>query len=194
MRHNAAPQTLLARLAVAHNLHDTRHVPRGSGAGSGSNRELYMKRFNGWQAACAVAITCMSVPQSAGAESAQERAIRARQSAYYLMGQQMGRINAALRGDAALDRTSLQMSVEAVEMIGRLVVDYYPAGSDQGSTKARPEIWNEAPRFRQMVQGMQNETAKLKAAVRAGDLDAIKDAFGATSKSCKACHDAYRTR
>jgi cytochrome c556 len=137
----------------------------------------------------------LCVPGLVSAESATEKAIRARQSSYYLMGQQMARIGATLKGDVAFDKAALETSADAVDVIGRLVIDYFPAGSDQGSnTKAKAEIWKETPRFRQMAQAMQAESAKLKAAVHGGDLDAIKAAFGATAKSCKACHDAYRVQ
>jgi cytochrome c556 len=141
----------------------------------------------------AAMVACI-VPGLASAQAAPEKAIRARQSGYYLMGQQMARINATIKGDLAFDKAALEMSAEAVDVIARLVVDYFPAGSDQGGSKAKPEIWKETPRFKQMAQALQSESAKLKAAVRAGDMDAIKAAFGATSKSCKACHDAYRAQ
>lgn len=36
------------------------------------------------------------------------------------------------------------------------------------------------------------EAAKLEAATKTGNLDAIKVAFGAVGGSCKACHDAFR--
>jgi cytochrome c556 len=142
--------------------------------------------------AAAIALVC--APGLSSAQSAPEKAIKARQSAYYLMGHQMARISATLKGEQAFDKAALEASAEAVDLIGRLVVDYYPAGSEQGSTKAKPEIWKEAPRFRQLAQALQSESAKLKAAVHVGDMDAIKAAFGATSKSCKACHDAYRAQ
>lgn len=139
-------------------------------------------------------IMCMGMPALACAQTAPEKAIRARQSGYYLMGQEMARIGATVKGDLAFDKTALETSAEVVDVIGRLVVDHYPAGSDQGSTKAKREIWSETPRFRQLAQASQGETAKLRTAVRVGDLDAIKAAYGATSKSCKSCHDAYKAR
>ena len=137
---------------------------------------------------------CMCMPTLTYAQSAAEKAIRTRQSAYYLMSQQMARINATLKGESAFDRASLAISADAVDLISRIVVDYYPAGSDQGSTKAKPEIWTEAPRFKQLAQALQSESANLKLAVKGGDLDAIRTAYGATSKSCKACHDSYKDR
>ena len=138
------------------------------------------------------AAVCWCLPGLAPAQTASEKAIRARQSAYYLMAQQMAHINATIKGDITFDKAALEKSADAVDLIGRLVPDYYPAGSEQGNTKAKPEIWKEAPRFGQLSQALQGETAKLRAAVRGGDLAAIKAAFGATSKSCKACHEAYK--
>ena len=139
-------------------------------------------------------VACMCMPELASAQAAPEKAIRARQSSYYLMSQQMARINATIKGDVAFDKTALETSAEALDVIGRLVVDNYPAGSDQGSTKAKPEIWKETSRFSQLAQASQSEAARLKAAVRGGDLDAIKAAYGATSQSCKSCHEVYRAR
>jgi cytochrome c556 len=149
--------------------------------------------MNRTAALCAMIVGLL--PALASAESATDKAIRARQSSYYLMGQQMARIGATLKGEAPFDKAALETSADAVDVIGRLVVDYFPAGSEQGSnTKAKPEIWKETPRFKQLAQALQAESAKLKAAVHCGDVDAIKAAFGATAKSCKACHDAYRVQ
>lgn len=134
------------------------------------------------------------LPALAESQVNPEKAIRARQASYYLMGAQMARINATLKGDLPFDKPSLQTSAEALELIGRLVADNFPPGSDQGSTKARPEVWKEAPRFRELQQASQAEAAKLKAAVNGGDMQAIKVAYGATSKSCKACHDAFKAQ
>ena len=133
-------------------------------------------------------------PMLASAQAAPEKAIRARQAGYYLMGQQMARINATIKGDLPFDKPSMQISAEALELISRMVADNFPPGSDQGTTKAKPEVWKEAPRFKQLVLASQTETAKLKQAVHGGDLDAIKSAYGATSKSCKACHDAFKAQ
>src|SRR5262245_48354941 len=132
----------------------------------------------------ALAVVCMG-PVMSSAQSTSAKAIKTRQSAYYLMSQQMAHINATLKGDAAFDKASLVESADAVVLIGRLVVNYYPPGSDQGDTKARPDIWKEAPRFKQLAEDLQAESTKLKTAINGGNLDLIKAAYGATSKSCK---------
>jgi cytochrome c556 len=140
----------------------------------------------------ALAIAVAALPSLASAQSAPEKAIRARQASYYLMGHHMARINATVKGDLPFDQPSLQMSAELLDLVGRMVGENFPAGSDQGTTKAKADIWKETPRFRQLTQASQAEVVKLKAAVQGGELAAIKAAYGATSKSCKACHDVFK--
>lgn len=144
--------------------------------------------------ALATVILAVCSPALAAGELAPEKAIRARQSAYFLMGQQMARINATVKGDLPFDKPALESSAEALDAVSRIATDYFPVGSDQGDTKAKPNVWKEAPRFQQLAQASQADTAKLKAAVRAGDLNAIKAAFGATGQSCKACHDSFKAQ
>jgi cytochrome c556 len=40
----------------------------------------------------------------------------------------------------------------------------------------------------------QVEVAKLVVATEGGNLDAIKDAYGSASKSCKSCHDEFKDK
>lgn len=132
------------------------------------------------------------MPTQSSAQTTSEKAIRARQSGYFLMGQQMSRISATVKGDQAFDKASLALSAELIDLVSRVVVDNYPDGSDKGSTKAKPGIWKETPRFKQLAQASQIEAAKLKAAVHSGEIEALKAAFGSTAKSCKACHDVFK--
>lgn len=55
-----------------------------------------------------------------------------------------------------------------------------------------PAVWTEQGKFKAASEKMQAEVAKLNAAAKTGNLDAIKTAFGATAASCKACHDDFR--
>jgi cytochrome c556 len=70
----------------------------------------------------------------------------------------------------------------------------FMAGSDKGTTKAKPEIWTEQAKFKENSDKLIAESAKLSAAAKTGNLDAVKTAFAATAGTCKACHDAYRNQ
>lgn len=143
---------------------------------------------------CLFLIAAACLPMQTVAESTTEKAVRARQSAYHVMGQQMGLINATLKGDLAFDKPSLKLRAQALDTLGRLVGENYPAGSDKGDTKAKPEIWKDRQRFKEFALASQEETAKLVQAVDAGSLDALKEAYGAVSKSCKTCHDEFKVK
>ena len=44
------------------------------------------------------------------------------------------------------------------------------------------------------AKALQGETIKLAAAAKLNNLEALKTAYGATTKACKACHDDFRQR
>lgn len=133
-----------------------------------------------------------AAPAGAAGEAAPEKLIKARQSAYFLMGQQMARINATVKGDLPFDKPALGLSAEALEVMSRIVADQFPAGTDQGNTRAKPEVWKDQAKFKQLMAASQTEASKLKAAVHGGDMAAIKAAYGSTSRACKACHDSFK--
>ena len=66
-------------------------------------------------------------------------------------------------------------------------------GTDKGTTKARPEIWQKRSDFDAKMEKMIGETRKLPQAART-DLAALKAAVGDAGKACKACHDDYRAK
>jgi len=66
-------------------------------------------------------------------------------------------------------------------------------GSDKGApTRAKAEVWSDGAKFKAAAEKMQSEVAKLDAAAKGGNLDAIKGAMGAVGGACKACHDDFR--
>jgi len=138
------------------------------------------------------ALVCWTVQTAA--EGAQGKAIRARQSAYHVMGHQMGLINAVIKGDLPFDKASLKLRAQTVDLVGRLVGENFPTGSDKGETKAKPNVWKDAQRFKELAVASQAETAKLLAAADKGELDDIKSAYGSASKSCKSCHDEFKAK
>lgn len=68
----------------------------------------------------------------------------------------------------------------------------FPAGSDKGDTKARPEIWAKFDDFKAKAGGLGTAGENLAAAAKSGDMNKLKAAFGAAGGACKACHDDYR--
>ena len=136
----------------------------------------------------------IAAPFAASAQFAKtEDAIKYRQSAFTLMGNHMGRLNAVIKGDKPFNAADVQHSAAVVEMMSKLPYEAFPAGSD-ANTKAKPEIWTEMAKFKELAEKLQGETAKLAAAAKTGDLAQVKTTFGAVGQACKACHDNYRAK
>lgn len=122
-----------------------------------------------------------------------EDAVKYRQGAFTVMGAHFGRIGAMANGRVPFDAAAVQANAEIVATMSKLPWPAFVEGTATvGNTRAKPEIWSEADKFKAGAQKMQDEVAKLNAAAKTGNQDQIKAAFGAVGQSCKACHDSYR--
>ena len=123
-----------------------------------------------------------------------ERAVEYRQAAFTLMNNHMGRISQAVQGKVPYDKDAVVRSAEIIEIVGKLPYEAFAPGTDLMESKAKPAIWKEEAKFKQLAADMQAETVKLTAAAKTGNLDNVRTQFRATAKSCDACHDAYREK
>lgn len=80
------------------------------------------------------------------------------------------------------------------EFVGKLPWAAFGPGTDKGDTKAKADIWNNKAKFDDYANKMQADMAKLTAATKTGNLDAIKTAVNAVGGSCKSCHDDFRAK
>lgn len=123
-----------------------------------------------------------------------EDAVRYRQSAMFLIGQHFTRMGAVVKGEAPYNKEDFEKNAVLVESLYRLPLDAFLApGSDKGSGM-KAEALTQKDKFTQMHNATEAALAKLVAAARAGDINAIKPAFGAAGASCKACHDEFRNK
>lgn len=123
-----------------------------------------------------------------------EDAIRYRQAAFVLMGNNMGRINAQLKSGSPNVQV-IQQSAALVEVMSKLPYEAFIPGSESGGTpptRAKPEVFKDGDKIKQLADKMQSEVAKLNTVAKGGDVNAIRAQFGEVGKSCKACHDDYR--
>lgn len=122
-----------------------------------------------------------------------EDAIKYRQSAYTVMATHFGRIGAMANGRVPFDAKAAADNAVIVSDMAKLPFTAFGEGTDKGMpNRAKPEIWKESAKFKAAADKMIGEVAKLDAAAKGGNLDAIKAAVGAVGASCKACHDDFR--
>ena len=146
--------------------------------------------------AAILALSTLSLmPFSAQAQFAKiEDAVKYRKAVFQVMSNHMGRVGAVVKGQKPYDKASVEADVAIIEMMAALPWQAFPAGSDTDNSTAHPAIWKEPQKFQAAADKMQAEVSKLSAAARAGDLAAIRTAFGSTGQSCKACHDKFRRK
>lgn len=141
-------------------------------------------------ALAAVAVT-MSMPAMAQFQKPED-AVKYRKAALTVMGAHFSRVGAMANGRVPFDAAVAAENAALAETLSKLPWAGFGPGTDKGDTRAKPEIWTEQAKFNAGADKLQAEMAKLSAAAKTGNLDAVKTAFGAVGQTCKACHDAYR--
>ena len=142
----------------------------------------------------AATLTACAVPAMAQFQKPED-AVKYRQGAFFVMGQHFGRLGAMANGRVPFDAKAAQDNAAIVETMSKLPWAAFGAGTDTvATTKAKAEIWAEKAKFDQGADKMVSELAKLNAAIKMGNLDALKAAFGDAAATCKACHDSYRNK
>ena len=68
---------------------------------------------------------------------------------------------------------------------------YFPAGSSSTDTKA--EIWSKPAEFKKAIADYQAATSKLSQVAAAGDVNQVRAQFRLVQRSCKTCHDSFRS-
>ena len=121
-----------------------------------------------------------------------EDAVKYRKASYTVMAAHFGRLGAMANGRVPYDAKLAAENAELVVALAKLPWTAYGEGTDNGETRAKPEIWKEAAKFKEAADKMQAEVGKLNVAAKAGNVDALKAAFGPAAASCKACHDNFR--
>jgi cytochrome c556 len=137
-----------------------------------------------------LAIT-MAVPAQAQFAKPED-AIKYRKASFNVMAAHFGRVGAMANGRMPYDAKLAQENAEIAAVMAKLPWAAFGEGTDKGDTRAKPEIWKEAAKYKEASDKMQAEMVKLNTAAKAGNIDALKVAFGPAAASCKACHDAFR--
>ena len=142
---------------------------------------------------CASALLLLAMGLPAQAQFAKpEDAIKYRKASFTVMAAHFGRLGAMANGRMPYDAKAAADNADVVATLSKLPWAAFGEGTDKGDTRAKPEVWKEAAKYKEAADKMQAEIAKLNTAAKAGNIDALKVAFGPAAASCKACHDNFR--
>jgi cytochrome c556 len=118
-----------------------------------------------------------------------------RQSWFAMVAVNFSPMVAMLKGempwsDEAMKSFSGQLATLTSMDISRSFAD----GTDKGTTRAKPEIWENKADFKQKMEDLTAAVNALQTAAAGSDKKAIGAQVGAVGKACKACHDEYKSK
>jgi len=143
-----------------------------------------------WRITVSGAVLALCVAAVAGGAFAQADAIKARKDGFQIFRTSMGAIKKAVDDNGPASAAVAPAEALAAQAPKQLA--HFPAGSDKGETKAKPEIWANMADFQVKMKAAEDGAKKLAASAKAGSMDAVKADFAALGGACGACHKAYR--
>lgn len=142
-----------------------------------------------------LAIGAASISFSAAAQFAKpEDAVKYRKAAFTVTAAHFGRMVAMAQGKVPFDAKLAAENAEIVADMAKLPWQAFGEGTETADSKAKPEIWKQNAKFKELSDKFQSESVKLAAAAKTGKEDAFKAAFTATAGTCKSCHDDFRNK
>lgn len=122
-----------------------------------------------------------------------EEPIRYRQAVMTMSKRHFDQISAIAKGRQAFSREEALKHATYLDLLAQVSIDGFVAGSHEGDTKAKPEIWRDWATYRGLNDKYRNQTARLKEIARtATSAEALKPAIADLTRACKACHDDYK--
>jgi len=112
--------------------------------------------------------------------------------------EQIGKSTKAIKrqlNSSTPDVAEIQKAAATIAELAAKSPNWFPQGTgpDVGKTGAKPEIWQNYPDFAAKDRDFGRAAQAFDAAAKTGDLTQIKAGFADLGKSCKACHDKYRS-
>ena len=110
----------------------------------------------------------------------------------------VGKANKVLRRELTADSPNIATVRGAAAQMASLsgkASKWFPKGTgpEAGKTGAKGEIWNQPTDFAAKLRDFQGAAKALNQAASKGDAGAAKGAYASLGKTCKACHDSYRS-
>lgn len=100
---------------------------------------------------------------------------------------------AMAKGEVAFDAAKAQTIFKVYADAAKKMPGLYPDNAKTGGeSTAAPKIWEDQAGFKAAFAKFETEAAAAGSAAK--DLDGFRSAFGAATKNCGGCHEAYRIK
>jgi cytochrome c556 len=101
----------------------------------------------------------------------------------------MKAIRAAL---GANDFETVVTQATTIAKWAKVMPNYFPANSDVGDTKARPDIWMDFDDFKRSASKNEKAALELISIANKGDMSSTINAVKQLGVSCKSCHNNFK--
>jgi len=144
--------------------------------------------------AAAAAIALGAIAGAAFAQAKPDVLVKQRQAAMTLISKYFGPLGAMAQGKAPFNAQTVQRNADYLAALSQMPWDGFHPSTANEKSRAKPELFKESGKVKELVERFQGEVNKLQTAAKGGDEGAIKSQIGAVGKACGACHDAYREK
>lgn len=141
-------------------------------------------------AVCAAVMTFSASAQFAKPEDA----VKYRKAAFTVMATHNQKLAQMAQGKVPFDAKSALENAEIVASMSKLPWHAFGDGTETAETKAKPEVWKQNAKFKEVADKFQGDASKMLVAAKSGKEDAFKAAFLTSSGNCKACHDDFKNK
>ena len=118
-----------------------------------------------------------------------------RQSWFAMVAMNFGPMASSVKGEIPWNQDMMQgWSNDLATLTTLNIMRGFTDGSDKGTTRAKPEIWENKADFESKMNDLKTAAAALQKTTTGGDREAIAADVGAVGKACKACHDEYKSK
>ena len=121
-----------------------------------------------------------------------EDAIKYRKASFTVMGAHWARLAAMAQGRVPYDAKAAADNALVLDAVHRLPSTAFGPDTQQGDTKAKPDIWKEPAKFKAAEDKFLAGMSKVVAAAKSGKPEELKEAFASNGGVCKNCHDDFR--
>lgn len=128
------------------------------------------------------------------AQEKPENYVRYRKAAQVVTAWHMREMGAMVKGAVPYNQAAATKAATTIATLAPLFAASFPAGTDGHDTKARPEVWSQADKFKAAMDRYVAEATKMADVAKSGNADTFRTQFGVLSKTCSACHDDFRMK
>lgn len=149
-----------------------------------------MKRY----ATMLLGATAIVSASGAFAQAKPDVLVKQRQAAMTLQGKYFGPLNGMAQGKVPFSSEVVARNAGFLDSLSKMAWDGFTADTQGEKSRALPEIYKDAGKFKAAQDAFQSEVGKLVAASKGGDEASVKSAIGAVGKTCAGCHDNFRQK